>query len=115
MHFLSLHNFFEAQYGEVEEIIDELAERIRAIGHAAVGAMKDYVKLARLPETGDVNGDAETMLNNLLADHESLIRILRKDLEEDADKYNDMGTSDFLTALMEKHEKMAWMIRSYLG
>lgn len=115
MHFQSLHLFFETQYQQLEEMIDEIAERIRAIGHNAVASMKDYVKLARLLETNHVDGHAQTMLSNVLEDHETLIKILRKDLVEDADKYHDMGTSDFITSLMEKHEKMAWMIRSYLG
>jgi len=48
------------------------------------------------------------MIANLLADHEALIRQLRTDLETCADKYRDIGTNDFLTGLMEKHEKMAW-------
>ncbi|MEZ4547162.1 MAG: hypothetical protein R3B51_05310 [Thermodesulfobacteriota bacterium] len=48
------------------------------------------------------------------SDHEAIIRKLRVDLEKDREKYKDMGTSDFLTALMEKHEKMAWMLRSNL-
>ncbi len=115
MHFQSLHRFFESQYEELEEIIDQIAERTRAIGHYATAAMKDYVKLARLLETNHVDGSAETMLRNLLHDHETLIRIMRKDLQEEADRYRDMGTSDFVTGLMERHEKMAWMIRSYLG
>ena len=51
---------------------------------------------------------------NLLADHESVIRQLRKDSEVCAEQHKDMGTSDFLTGLMEKHEKMAWMLRAFL-
>jgi len=54
------------------------------------------------------------MLAALLADHESLIRTLRADLATAIDKHADAGTSDFLTGLMEKHEKMAWMLRAFL-
>ena len=53
------------------------------------------------------------MLSALLADHESVIRSLRKDLET-ADDLGDAGTNDFLTGLMERHEKFAWMLRAYL-
>ena len=53
------------------------------------------------------------MLANLLADHESLIRQLRGDLEVCGEKFRDLGTSDFLTGLMERHEKMAWMLRAF--
>jgi starvation-inducible DNA-binding protein len=55
------------------------------------------------------------MLAHLLADHEATIRQLRADLGICADTYHDMGTNDFLTGLMEKHEKIAWMLRSFLG
>jgi starvation-inducible DNA-binding protein len=54
------------------------------------------------------------MIANLLADHETIIRHLRVDLETCSDKYHDMGTNDFLTGLMEQHEKMAWMLRAFL-
>jgi starvation-inducible DNA-binding protein len=54
------------------------------------------------------------MLANLLADHEAVVQRLRVDLETCAEKYNDMGTSDFLTGLMERHEKMAWMLRAFV-
>jgi len=53
------------------------------------------------------------MLRNLLIDHESVIQILRQDLETCA-KLGDAGTSDFLTGLMEQHEKMSWMLRAFL-
>jgi len=55
------------------------------------------------------------MISALLKDHEALVRQLRTDLEAVGGKYGDMGTNDFLTGLMEQHEKMAWMLRSYLG
>jgi starvation-inducible DNA-binding protein len=54
------------------------------------------------------------MIALLLADHETTIRNLRADLGTCADTYHDMGTSDFLTGLMERHEKMAWMLRSFI-
>jgi starvation-inducible DNA-binding protein len=53
------------------------------------------------------------MIANLLADHEALVQSLRADLTTALDKYQDAGTSDFLTSLMEKHEKMAWMLRAF--
>ena len=57
---------------------------------------------------------AREMIDNLVNDHETVIRQLRSDLETCADKYHDMGTNDFLTGLMEQHEKMAWMLRALL-
>jgi starvation-inducible DNA-binding protein len=55
-----------------------------------------------------------TMISNLLADHEQIIRILRKDADLCDDECHDMGTNDFLIGTMEKHEKMAWMLRAHL-
>jgi starvation-inducible DNA-binding protein len=55
------------------------------------------------------------MIANLLADHEAVIRRLRVDLETVAEKYHDAGTNDFLTGLMEKHEKITWMLRAFLA
>jgi starvation-inducible DNA-binding protein len=54
------------------------------------------------------------MISNLLSDHEQIIKILRKNADECEDKYHDMGTNDFLIGIMEKHEKMAWMLRAHL-
>lgn len=54
------------------------------------------------------------MLANLLADHETIMRTLRRDLETAVDRHKDAGTNDFLTGLMERHEKMAWMLRAFL-
>lgn len=115
MHFRSLHEFFEEQYQELALVIDDIAERIRSLGHFAVGSMGEYVKLTRLLETDHREEDAKGMLQSLLNDHETIIRVMREDLEKEAEAYNDAGTSDFTTGLMEKHEKMAWMIRAYLN
>ena len=115
MHFRSLHEFFEEQYLELAPMIDDIAERIRSLGHYAVGSMGEFVKLTRLLETDHREGDAQGMLQSLLDDHESIIRIMREDLKKEEEAYRDAGTSDFTTGMMEKHEKMAWMIRSYLN
>jgi len=112
--FSELHKFFEAEYEELETIMDDVAERARALGGNAVATLKEYTKLTRLDEfQGDYPG-AEKMIANLVSDHEAVIRVLRTDLEACANKFGDMGTCDFLTGLMEQHEKMAWMLRSYL-
>jgi starvation-inducible DNA-binding protein len=55
------------------------------------------------------------MLASLLADHEAIIRSLRADIDTVNDRYHDVGTADFLTGLLEKHEKTAWMLRAFLA
>lgn len=112
--FSELHKFFEAQYEEVDDIIDDVAERARSIGGRSLGTLQEFLKKTHLKEFPGHYPDSKTMIRNLLADHESIIQKLRKDLVTCGDKFGDMGTSDFLTGLMEQHEKMAWMMRAYL-
>ena len=111
--FNDLHKFFEAQYEVLNEVVDDVAERARSLGGKAFGTLAEFAQHTRLKEQPGKQPAALTMVANLQADHETMIRALRADLETVMEKYNDAGTSDFLTGLMEKHEKMAWMLRSF--
>jgi starvation-inducible DNA-binding protein len=111
--FHDLHKFFEAQYEELDEFIDQVAERVRALGGNSAGSLGEFLELARNKESSGLPRDAQGMVGSLLAAHEALIRNLRSDLEK-ADELGDAGTNDFLTGLMEQHEKMAWMLRATL-
>jgi starvation-inducible DNA-binding protein len=110
--FHDLHLFFEKQYNQLELIIDEVAERVRKLGHFALGSMKHYLKEASLLENEDQENTASTMLQELLEDHETIIRRLRSDIQKFQDKYKDAGSADFITGLIEQHETMAWMLRA---
>jgi starvation-inducible DNA-binding protein len=112
--FNDLHKFFEAQYNALNEIVDEVAERARALGGSALGTLAEFLRHTRLKEQPGHYPDERGMIANLLADHEALIRSLRVDLETCVEQYHDTGTNDFLTGLMEQHEKMAWMLRAFL-
>lgn len=112
--FNDLHKFFEGQYDELAESIDDIAERIRMLGGKAPATLAEYVKLTRLKEEPGRYPNARTMIGLLLADHETIIRQLREDIDTCDDKLRDAGTADFLTAKMEDHEKMAWMLRACL-
>jgi starvation-inducible DNA-binding protein len=114
IHFQQLHALFQEQYTVLEEQIDDVAERIRSLGHYSPGSMAAFRELSRLKESDNLEGNGILMLQNILADHEMVIQVLRHDLEAAMEEYKDAGTSDFLTALMEVHEKMAWMVRSHL-
>jgi len=114
MEFGVLHKFFEDQYGQLEELVDEVAERVRMLGHFALGSLDQFLKIARLTE-GQEATTAQNMIQNLLEDHETIIRLLREAIPVVSDKHKDLGNADFLTSLVEKHEKMAWMLRSHLG
>lgn len=114
-HFGSLHALFQAQYTAVELIIDQVAERIRSIGYPVViGTLTEMLQQTTLQEKPGVYPVDRQMVDDLVADHEAIIRNLRRDLRACDEQYDDMGTSDFLTALMEEHEKLAWLLRAHL-
>ena len=113
--FNDLHKFFESQYTELSTIIDDVAERIRSIGERPDGTLTAFLKTGRIQENLTNDIDSDTMILRLLSGHQSLIRNLRTDLVACLEKYGDAGTNNFLTDLMEKHEKMAWMLRSFLN
>jgi starvation-inducible DNA-binding protein len=112
--FSELHSLFERQYEALNETVDSVAERIRALGEASSGSLAEFLKETRLPEAMGQALSSQEMLSALLEDHETIIRTLRKELSVCLDRHHDAGTSDFLTGLMEDHEKTAWMLRSYL-
>lgn len=112
--FYNKHKFFEAQYQELDEIVDDLAERIRTLGHYAVATMKDYLQLTHLTELTRNTNDSAGYIKELLADHESILIRLRENVNLFAGELKDAGTSDYITGLMETHEKMAWMLRAHL-
>ena len=112
--FHAKHLFFESQYGQLEEIIDNVAERIRAIGHYAPATLKLMLELTHLSEETRAKNDSIGFITELLADHESIVIHLRENINRFANEWSDLGTSDFITGLMEDHEKMAWFLRSHL-
>ena len=111
--FSELHQVFENQYERLARLVGRVAERARALGGVAAGSLEEYLKLTRLKEEPDTRHDAREMIGALLADHETLIRGLRKDLETCSKEHGDHGTTDFLTRLMRDHETIAWMLRAY--
>ncbi len=112
--FHTLHLFLEEQYGKLAEAADEVAERIRTIGAFPIGTMAEFLKNSNLKEEPGVRPPADLMLAYLLKDHETIIKGLRDDIDVCDDDHHDTGTADFLTGLMEAHEKLAWMIRAHL-
>ncbi len=111
--FNELHEFVDAQYQELNTVVDEVAERARALGGRALGTLAEFLAHTRSKERPEPH-DAHGMIAALLSDHEDLIRHLREDSNTCDEKYQDKGTDDFLTGLMAQHEKMAWMLRAFL-
>ena len=112
--FHSMHLFFESQYEQLDEAMDSVAERIRTIGHYAPATLKSFLELTHLTEKTRDKNDSLSFIKELLEDHESIIEFIRGNIDPFASKYHDYGTSDYITGLMEDHEKMAWMLRSHL-
>jgi len=111
--FNTLHLMFEQQYTELATAVDEIAERIRALGEPAPGSYKQFAKLTRIEEEDKVP-DAETMLRQLVIGQETIVRTARE-MFPVVDKSADEPTADLLTQRMQIHEKNAWMMRSMLG
>jgi starvation-inducible DNA-binding protein len=112
--FYTMHKFFEDQYELLDETMDDVAERIRSINHFAPATLQSYLQLTHLSESSREKNDSHGFIKELLADHESIIVNIRSKINLFANDYHDAGTSDFITGLMEAHEKMAWMLRAHL-
>ena len=112
--FMELHKLFESHYDQVAEAIDEIAERVSQLGGMAIGTTVEFAKLSSLKESPGKNpANNMDMVKELLEDHESVIRSLREGIDKADEENKDAGTSDFLTGLMQGHEKMAWTLRRY--
>jgi starvation-inducible DNA-binding protein len=114
MAFGPLHALFQEQYEDLADDIDEIAERIRMLGPTVPGTLTEMLQLTSLAERPGDLPDDRGMVAQLVTDHEAIIRHLRKDIRACDEQYDDMGTSDYLTGLMEKHEKLAWLLRAHL-
>jgi starvation-inducible DNA-binding protein len=111
--FNTLHQMFEVQYSELALAVDEIAERIRALGEPAPGSYKAYARLTSIEEEDSVP-EAEQMIRQLLKGQEAVVRTARSVIGA-AEAANDEPTADLLTQRMQVHEKNAWMLRSMVA
>jgi starvation-inducible DNA-binding protein len=109
-HFSSLHTMFESHYVELAEAVDEIAERIRALGIKAPGSYREFSELTSIEEASG-NLTAEQMVADLVKGHETVVRTAREVFPL-VDEASDEPTADLLTQRMQIHEKTAWMLRS---
>jgi starvation-inducible DNA-binding protein len=110
--FTTLHTLFETQYTELAQAVDEIAERIRALGAFAPGSYTAFAKLTAVREENGRPG-AQEMIRNLVADQEALARLAHTVIEA-AQAVKDEGTADLGIRRLQTHEKNAWMLRSHL-
>jgi starvation-inducible DNA-binding protein len=111
--FFSLHSLLEQQYTEQWAALDDIAERIRALGELAPQGYAQFGNLTSIKD-GDPDKDANAMIQELMKDHETVIATARAGIEV-AEKVGDVSTADLLTQRSTAHEKAAWMLRSSLA
>lgn len=109
--FHQLHVMFEEQYREMWAALDDLAERTRALGEFAPASADAFAALASIKSADKTSPAADQMIQNLLSDHEALIRRMRGALDI-AEEINDAASADLLTQRIQTHEKTAWMLRA---
>ncbi|MGE3319787.1 MAG: Dps family protein [Candidatus Berkiella sp.] len=112
-HFATFHAFFEEQYKELAEAVDEIAERIRALGDNAPGTFTEFGELKTISEA-KAKIDAFSMIKDLIESHEAMIKNLHLILKQAEDEEDDV-TQDLVVQRLAAHEKALWMLRAHLG
>lgn len=110
-HFQEYHKFFEETYNEVEENIDDTAERVRTLNQRPLSSMKEFLEHTTLEENLKENMSAHDMLKELIQDYEHLILNFNEKISF-MQEVGDVGTEDFLTGMLQEYEKKLWMIKS---
>lgn len=110
--FNTLHTMFMAQYNELFTAVDDIAERIRALGFHAPGSYSQFAKLATVQEETGVP-KAQDMIRQLVQDHETVARTARE-IFPVVEEAGDEPSADLLTQRLQLHEKTAWMLRAML-
>lgn len=108
--YLDLRTLFDQQFHQLNKISNEIAERVHILGGFAVSSFEDFLNTTRLKERP---GESPDMME-LLADHEAFIRFLREDARMCFVEYEDHGTYVLFVNFIRVHEKMAWILRSYV-
>ena len=110
--FTALHPLFETHYTELALAVDQIAERIRALGHRAPGSYREFAELTSITEEND-EPTATEMIRRLVSGQEAVLRTARS-IFPVVNQAGDEPSADLLTQRMQIHEKNAWMLRSLL-
>ena len=108
--FFELCHIYEIHYNQINELVEEIAIRIQMLHGYQICSFSEYLANTRLSETPGITPDAI----HLLSDHESIIRFLREDYRNCTNFYEDGSTSEMLVRIIRQHEKIAWMLRSFI-
>jgi starvation-inducible DNA-binding protein len=109
-----LHVFLENQYTKLDEIIDEIAVRIRSLGHFALGSLKDFLSISHMSVGNDDLSNSEQAFDILLQDHESIIRMIHHEIGPISNQLNDADIAQFLSPILAEHQKMVWHLNGLL-
>ncbi len=112
-HFHDLHSLFQSQYEALSEAVDEIAERIRALGHPAPGSFSAFSKISSIKDSSG-NPKAKEMVKVLLSDHETAAECAKEVLDA-AQAAGDDVTVDMMVERIQEHDKTAWMLKSILA
>ena len=112
--FYEKHKLFDEQAKQLESIIDSIAERIRSLDHYVPSSLGNFLELSSLKEVALANRNSKSFIKELLVDHETIIQEVRKKISVFEEDLQDIGSGDFITGLMQEHEKTAWVLRTHL-
>ncbi|MGE0754239.1 MAG: Dps family protein [Alphaproteobacteria bacterium] len=112
-HFVGLHTLFEEQYNDLHMAGDELAERVRALGHFTPGTVQEFLQFSQIRDDQALPESADAMVRNLLKANEACSKQARIALET-AEEAGDEVTMDMMVTRMTAHDKAAWMLRSII-
>lgn len=113
-HFYEREDFFDDQANQLTEIIDSIAKRIRTMEHYAYASLKTFLEITHLTEVSPAQNDSLAYIKELLSDHDSIIIHCKENVHRFTSEFKDAAASDFIMDLLEKHENMAWLLRSHL-
>lgn len=108
--FFELHNIFEIHNKQLNDVAEEISDRIQVLHGLQIGSFSEYLSNTRLVENSGITPD----IHQLLKDHESIISFFSEDCRYCSKVYEDESTSELLISIIRQHEKMAWMFRSYI-
>lgn len=113
-HFYEREKLFDDQANQLTEIIDSIAKRIRSMEHYAFASLKSFLEITHLTEVSPDQNESLAYIGELLSDHDSVIIHCKEYALRFTSEFKDAAASDFITGLQEKHESMAWTLRSHL-
>lgn len=111
-HFFSLHAKLEELYEEANDFLDEVAERILALGGNPVSSMKEALAMATIKELGDGPKSTDETIRTLISDTDYWIKD-SKEIADLADKEDDNVTNDMFNGFTKTYQKLAWMLKAY--